>query len=516
MRKVIGKPKAVSPDASAGSAILQQWNFKQDCGEGSVRCSQRSIGNPTEAQLLQENCAKRDDGSISALPRIAYDFSRIPVQSKTLQKVENQQIEKTLMLYADANDLFYGDLSRHKHTNTESDRSESRHPIKIKKAVDRLNNYFPDGNVLQRWQNMSKGKQLPADKIKDWFNQHESALPAVYVHHDEFADRLVSAQKADAITVGNHIYFGRSPVTPALMAHEMTHVIQANLPGAAVEAGMREREATNAETLFAQGLPFHVAFPGPVAEPMAHPAVRVLLRAGAWLLRRTTRAISKHIARHGRRIAERAVHSIFRNPRAIRDLVSRTIREGIGLARRATRHGAEEVLEEGGVRVFRQATRTPGKFRYVVEKDFGREIGTRGERILRVIIDETGRLVTAFPVDRFMAVGLTVGAVSIFSEHAAGASERIRERIEAEENRPTDWVGEILDFLNPLSGGSLNEGEQLLLDIDSIINSTTEQVIREIEETEHVKLTPEQREAIRDLVQVGVGSPLELEHIEED
>ncbi|MEQ8215867.1 MAG: hypothetical protein ABRQ30_06195, partial [Smithellaceae bacterium] len=60
------------------------------------------------------------------------------------------------------------------------------------------------------------------------------------------------------------------------------------------------------------------------------------------------------------------------------------------------------------------------------------------------------------------------------------------------------------------------EGEELLLDIDSIINSTTEQVIREIEETEHVTLTPEQREAIRDLVQVGVGSPLELEHIEED
>lgn len=514
MRKVIGKPNSVSPDASAGSAILQQWNFKQDCREGLVCLSQRSIGNRTDARLLQENCAKRADGSISALPRIAYDFSQIPILSETPQKVENQQIGKKLTLYADANDLRYGDISRHEHTNAGFEKSESRR--QIKRAVDRLSNYFPDGNVLQHWQNMSEGKQLPADKIKEWFSQHGSAPPTVYVHHDEFADRLTTAQKADGITIGNHIYFGSSPVTPALMAHEMTHVVQANLPGAAVEVGMREREVANAETLFTQGLPFHVAFPGPVAEPMAHPAVRVLLRAGSWLLRRTTNAISKHIARHGRRIAGRAVHSIFRNPRAIRDLVSRTIREGIGLARKATRHGAEEVLEEGGVRVFRQATRTPGKFRYVVEKDFGRAIGTRGEKILRVIIDETGRLVTAFPVDRFMAVGLTAGAVTIFSEHAAGASERIRERIEAEENRPTDWVGEILDFLNPLSGGSLNEGEQLLLDIDSIINSTTEQVIREIEETEHVTLTPEQREAIRDLVQVGVGSPLELEDIEED
>jgi hypothetical protein len=197
-------------------------------------------------------------------------------------------------------------------------------------------------------------------------------------------------------------------------------------------------------------------------------------------------------------------------------LTSRAIREGIALAQRATRHGADEILEEGGVRVFRQATRTPGKFRYVLEKDFGREIGTRGERILRVIIDESGRLVTAFPVDRFMAMGLAVGAVNIFSEHTANATERVRERIEAEENRPTDWVGEIIDFLNPLSGGSLNEGEDLELDIDRIIRETTAQVIQEIEETEHITLDPAQRQAIRDLVEVGVGAPLELESIEED
>jgi len=57
-----------------------------------------------------------------------------------------------------------------------------------------------------------------------------------------------------------------------------------------------------------------------------------------------------------------------------------------------------------------------------------------------------------------MTFGLSAGAVTIFSEHAASAGERVRERIEAEENRPTDWVGEILDLLNPLSGGSLNEG----------------------------------------------------------
>ena len=514
MRKFIQQPQNAPQAASAGSTLLPRSNIKQGGGEGLHRQLQRTIRQQTEPQLIKAGCEERDDSSISALPPLAYDFSRIPVQTATTTKIENQEIEEESTLHAKVDDLPCGDIIRHEDTNIELERRENGQ--QIKRAVEQLNNYLPEGNVLQRWQNMSEGKQLPAANFSKWSNQQGSALPAVYIHQDEFADRLTSAKGADGITIGNHIYLGRAPVTPALMAHEMTHVAQANLTGTAADAGMREREAANSEIMFAQGLPCTVELPGPAAEPMAHPAARVLLRAGAWLLRRTTRAISKHIARHGRRIAGRAVHSIFRNPRAIRDLVSRTIREGIGLARRATRHGAEEVLEEGGVRVFRQATRTPGKFRYVVEKDFGREIGTRGERILRVIIDESGRLVTAFPVDRFMAFGLTAAAVTIFGEHAANASERIRERIEAEENRPTDWVGEILDFLNPLSGGSLNEGEDLLLDIDRIINSTTVQVIREIEETEHITLTPLQREAIRDLVQAGVGSPLELEDVEED
>lgn len=514
MRKFIQQPQNAPQAASAGSTLLPRSNFKQGGGEGMHRQLQRTIRQQAEPRLIQAGCEEWENSSISALPPLAYDFSRIPVQSATPTKIENQEIEEASTLHAKVNDLPCGDTIRSEDTNIELERRESGQ--QIKRAVDQLNHYLPDGNVLQHWQSMSEGKQLPAANVRNWFNQPGSALPAVYLHQDEFADRLTTAKGADGITIGNHIYLGRAPVTPALMAHEMTHVAQANLTGTAADAGMREREAANSEILFAQGLPCNAELPGPAAEPMAHPAARVLLRAGAWLLRRTTRAISKHIARHGRRIAGRAVHSIFRNPRAIRDLVSRTIREGIDLARRATRHGAEEVLEEGGVRVFRQATRTPGKFRYIVEKDFGREIGTRGERILRVIIDESGRLVTAFPVDRFMAFGLTAAAVTIFGEHAANASERIRERIEAEENRPTDWVGEILDFLNPLSGGSLNEGEDLLLDIDRIIESTTAQVIREIEETEHITLTPLQREAIRDLVQAGVGSPLELEDVEED
>jgi hypothetical protein len=387
---------------------------------------------------------------------------------------------------------------------------------RIKNARDQLDDYSSNEGILQLWQQKSEGRPMLASSIENWSRQLGTVLPHVYIHRDELANRLTAARSADAITLGNHIYFGKEAFKPSIIAHEMTHVAQANLRGRQAETSLREREACQSQPLLIRGQSYNVKFPGPATEPMSHPAARILIRAGRWLLRRTTNTISKHIARHGRRIAGRAVHSVFRNPREIRYLVSRTIRDATALAQRATTHGAEDVISQGGLRVFRQATRTPGKFRYVLENDLGRAIGTRGERILRLIIDESGRLVTAFPVDRFMALGLTAGAATIFGERAATASERVRERIEAEENRPTDWIGEILDFLNPLSGGSLNEGEDLMLDVDRIIAETTNQVIREIEETENVILNQDQRRAIRDLVEVGVGSPLELEDIEED
>ena len=197
-------------------------------------------------------------------------------------------------------------------------------------------------------------------------------------------------------------------------------------------------------------------------------------------------------------------------------MVSRTVREGGQIAENATKHGVQDVIEQGGVRIFQQTGRIPGKVRTVIEKDFGRVIGTKGERVLRVIIDQSGRVVSAFPVDRFMAMGLSAGIISFFGESTASANEQVREQIEAYENRPTDWAGEIIDLLNPLGpAGTLNEGEDLGLEIDAIIYQTTEKVIREIEEAEKFTLGPEQRRAIFELVQVAVGSPLEFERIQQ-
>ena len=169
-----------------------------------------------------------------------------------------------------------------------------------------------------------------------------------------------------------------------------------------------------------------------------------------------------------------------------------------------------------------QGTRTPGKFRTVIEKNFDSPIGTRGERILRVVLDQSGRVVTAFPVDRFLGIGLGAVAVGLFTANTAEAAERSRAVIEAHENRPTDW-GEVafelaIDVLSLglLASSPVNEGEDLMLALDRIVDQAAQDTIREIEASEGIELTREQKQAIRDLVEVAVGAPMEFEAMEEE
>lgn len=333
---------------------------------------------------------------------------------------------------------------------------------------------------------------------------------------------VADAYGAEAVTVGTRIFAPDGPA-PGVLRHELVHAAQAVREGPPATRERLEAEARSVSHL--SMAPREAAFlplsPSP-GLPLFHPALRTLLRAGRWLARRSVNTLSKHVARHGRRIAGRAVHSIFRNPREIKSLVSRAVQDAARIARSQATKGVDEILEEGGVRVMQQGTRTPGKFRTVVEKDFGSPIGTRGERILRVVLDQSGRVVTAFPVDRFLGIGLGAIAVGIFTANTAEAAEQSRAMIEAHENRPTDW-GEVafelaIDVLSLglLSSSPANEGEDLMLALDRIVDQATQDTIREIEAAEGISLTQEQKEAIRDLVEVAVGAPMEFEAVEEE
>jgi len=333
---------------------------------------------------------------------------------------------------------------------------------------------------------------------------------------------VAAAFNAEAVTLGNRI-FGPSTLPPSVLRHELVHAAQATGDGQSADVPLLETEARRLSAAsLAGGMPVRPEWSAPAALPLRHPAVRTLLRAGAWLARRTTNTLSKHVARHGRRIAGRAVHSIFRDPDKVKSLVSAAVREATALARKHATKAAHEAIEEGGVAIRQQAGRVAGKVRTVVEKDFGRAIGTRGETILRVVLDQSGRVVTAFPVDRFLAIGLGAVAIDIFTEGTAEAAEEARARIEAYENRPTNW-GEVafelaidIASLGLLSSSTANEGEDFLLAMDRLIEETAQAAIAEIEAEEGIELTDEQRQAIHDLAAVAIGAPMEFEDVEEE
>ncbi len=75
---------------------------------------------------------------------------------------------------------------------------------------------------------------------------------ALRVHDDRAADLLAQQHRADAVTIGRHVYFRQGQLRPrdpqgfALIAHEATHVAELLAPGAAwrrlTSGGRRDEE----------------------------------------------------------------------------------------------------------------------------------------------------------------------------------------------------------------------------------------------------------------------------------
>ena len=101
-----------------------------------------------------------------------------------------------------------------------------------------------------------------------------------YLHTDRAADAVARAEAADAVTVGEHIFFrsGRyAPQSPAgrgLLAHELTHVAESTRPGAG--ARRASPEGVRAEERLAVAREQRLA--GPDVSPLVAPA---LAAAGA-------------------------------------------------------------------------------------------------------------------------------------------------------------------------------------------------------------------------------------------
>jgi hypothetical protein len=351
---------------------------------------------------------------------------------------------------------------------------------------------------------------------------------SIRIHADDRAAMSAERLGSAAYSAGRHLVFARGQYEPRtergqhLLAHELAHAVQQQGQGSEKDAQTpqimkfdpaAEREAASwADGINNEAGPLKVS--GPVVMPSI--AEKILKFTAKQLEKRTIRTVSKHIARHAGRIAGRAIHSIFRNPREIRYLIERAVREATEIAAKHATAGTERVIEEAGIRITRQATGTPGKFRLLIQKVFDKEIGTQGERILRIVLDQTGRIVTAFPADRLAAIGLTAVGIEAFTEGTARAGEAVRAQVaKAEEARKAreekvdlwEWV----PLIGDIWGGSLNEGEDEMLRQEREVEVLIKEAIDDVEKSEQRTLDESARRELEQLIRAAIASPLVME-----
>jgi hypothetical protein len=211
--------------------------------------------------------------------------------------------------------------------------------------------------------------------------------------------------------------------------------------------------------------------------PLVAAAVR---KAGTWLARRSAN-VSKHVGLHASAAAthvtrpwvmSKVMHSVFRgaNPKK---LILKAL------------HSFDRSIVQGA--------RGAGRLGHVViEKEFDRVIGRNGERILRVVINQTtGKIVTAFPVREFMIAASGVAAVALvdfISDSIDEVDTLVARRLAAREaalaNRSTGV--KVLEFLidiliDPSVAG---ENEDLMLAIDRLHARKANEYVAKVQEVE--------------------------------
>ena len=180
----------------------------------------------------------------------------------------------------------------------------------------------------------------------------------------------------------------------------------------------------------------------------------------------------------------------------------------------------DDVVESSGLKIFNQQTGTPGKIRTVIEKKFEKDIGTKGEKILKVILDQTGRIVTAYPAEKLTKLGLGIMAIQAVDANAESAADATKRKYEsrmkeADEHALDDELNDLsLSTINPLLGGELNSGEQEWIEHNKTIRAYTNRTVEQVESAEGRKLTSEERQEIRNVIEASVGITLSL--VEDD
>lgn len=372
------------------------------------------------------------------------------------------------------------------------------------------------------------GGALPhREKIQASFGRFD--VGGIAAHVGGASRDAAEGMGASAYATGEDVAFAEAPDLHTA-AHEAAHVVQqrggVQLAGGVGRAGdPYEQHADavadavvrgeSAEALLAEmaGPESEGAAPAS-AKVQMNPAKGVTKRLWRWISRETVqKQISKHVAKHGRSVAGKAVHSIFKRPNTIRSMVRKTAAEAMALAQKSASKSADDVLKGPGIRMFRQSA-GKGKFRWVIEREFKNPIGKAGEKVLKIVVDYSGRIVTAYPTKALSSMGLGVAAMGVFDGKAAEAGERIQDAVEADQRRreadANSWGSFAIDVLTPigLTPSVANDGEGLWLTRRNIVRHVFAKLVSEIEQAESRKLSEEERRKLYELLTVSVGSAM--------
>ena len=346
----------------------------------------------------------------------------------------------------------------------------------------------------------------------------------VRIHTGHRAAEAAGALQARAFTVGEDVVFGEGQFGPEtsegqrLLAHELAHVIQQRQSTGAV-AGERETERDAREAaheVSSGGTPSvrERSAPGTVqrdpiskAGTMAAKALakRFFAELGLKLGRLAARKVAKvalqelaeglaakvekHILEHTEEVVEKAVNTLFKKSlgkEAILDLI-------------------KETIKSGGAPVLSEMSEN-GKLAWVFEKEFKDEVGVGGQKVLRVVVDKEGKVVTAFAVDslikRIAIKGIQVSAelatvaflTTLYEKEAKAADENTAVRYKRfEESQST--LETVLEWVVPLG---LAESSPIALELDfAQISAHSQAAIAEAEHELGRKLDPEEEQLIR-------------------
>jgi hypothetical protein len=433
--------------------------------------------NRENSLLSQNNCPEFDDALIhdnhaSHIPAIEHHFET------TLQpKLKIGQPDDPYEREADRMADF---VVRQISSGPSSALQKKEKPVLQLKETDASYPVTAPDNVAQKLsQKKGKGNSLPFPLQAQMEQSFGTDFSQVRVHTDSDAIQLNQQLGARAFTHGSDVYFNRGEFQPSstegqrLLAHELTHVVQQT---GTLNQGERLQRQAGAGTL------------GKLA----------IRKALGWLSKRGAN-ISRHVARHTRVIANRAVHTVFRSPNQVKKLAERTLKSADNVVVQAGRH----------------------KTRYIVEKQFNRVIGKNGETILKLVIEGSGKIITAYPVSQFTRAGVIAGIMYLSIDEASAQAREKLDIIEANAQRmieaetPSFWEEVFNDIITfGLYGGRLNAGEDAALYTERESRKVMEEAalyaISEIEREEQRSIGSAEREEIRNLVLSGLQTGIEM------